>query len=317
MKKPLIICLMLMPIVISACGSGKAMSAPSVNGAAADSSANIGSVLGSTADSGAGGYSYDAFSTGSEAPAPSLVSGAYSGVTPADASQPEKIIKIGAVELSTNNFDSDKTRLEALTKGMGGFIERSSVYGAGNGRRYEAVLRVPGERFDEMKKAVEGTGGLVSSNENEQNVTGQYYDAVGRLGAKRVEETQILEMIDKADKIDTLLTLEDYLERVRSDINVLESQIKDIDSLSSYSTINVNMTEVLNVKLMADTGNFGQKLLLGFRSSVSGTASFFGNILVFLAGAAIPLALIALLAVTGVIAYKKLFALGRKGRVSQ
>jgi len=290
-------------ILLSACGSGSASSAEATSYPAALESQSMKAA-------------YDNAAPQAEAPAPAdagmagggtvLASGRYTGESWNELSQPEKIIKTGNVELSTNHFDNDKIRLETLTKQMGGFIEQSNIYGIGGSRRYEAVLRVPGDRFSDMKKAVEETGKLVSAGESTNNVTGQYYDTVERLSTKKIEEERVLDMIGKADNVDTLLNLEEYLGRIRTDIYQMESQIKDIDNLSSYSTINVTMTEGLNVILMADTGNFGQKLWQNFKSSANATASFFGNILVFLAGAAIPLALIALVAAAGLIAYRKL-----------
>jgi len=308
-----VICLIILFLLMSACSnSRKITSTPMANyynsGAAADQSLKSDHVL--YDDMGAQAQPELALSAPQEAP--QLVSGRSESVL-----QPEKIIKTGSVELSTDHFDSDKQRLEMLTREMGGFIERSNIYNMGNNRRFEVVLRVPGNCFSDMKKAVEETGKLISSSENAENVTGQYYDMESRLATKRVEEERILAMIDKAENVETLLMLEEHLGRIRTDIELFESQMKNIDSLSAYSTLNVYMTEGLNVKLMADTGNFGQRLLQSFQASAGNTAAFFENVLVFLAGALIPLALIAFLAFTVLIVYKKTRRMDRNERIGQ
>ena len=310
MKKFTIICLaVLLPVFIPACSGSSRDSAAAMPQATA------------MADQYMEEAQYEApapmMEAGSSYDAPMLTSGRYEGESWSDPAQPEKIIKTGNVDLSTDHFDNDKIRLETLTQQMGGFIERSNIYGTDGSRRYEAVLRIPGDRFSDMKKAVEDTGSLISTSESTEDVTGRYYDTVERLATKRVEEERVLDMIDKAETVETLLTLEDYLGRIRTDIYLMESQIKDIDSLSSYSTLNVTMTENLNVVLMANTGNYGQKLWQGFKSSAIGTASFFGNILIFLAGAVIPLALIALVAAAGFMAYTKLYLKTRKEGAGQ
>ena len=230
--------------------------------------------------------------------------------------RPEKILKSGTVQLATENFDSDKTRLEALTREMDGFIERANISNRNGSRYYEVTIRVPSERFAEMKKAVEETGRLISSDEYSENVTSQYYDMEGRLNVKRIEEERILEMIEEAENVETLLALEEYLGKVRTDIELLVSRMNDIDSLSAYSTLNVYMTEGVNVKLMADAGNFGQRLWQNLRSSAGGTAAFFGDVLVFLAGAVIPLSLLALLVFTCILAGKKLNIWNRRERTN-
>ena len=318
MKKPRVIILVVLLLFVSACAGGSGSSAKNAypNSAAAGLGAYD---YGAPQAEPEMAYAYDEYYENDvqvEEAKPVLTSG-RSETWNEELSKPEKIIKSGSVDLSTDRFDSDKTRLETLALEMGGFIQQSNIYNRGAGRYYEAVFRVPAERFSDMKKAVEETGKLISSSENAENVTGQYYDMKERLEAKRVEEERILELIEQADSVETLLALEEYLGRVRTDIDLFESRMKDIDSLSSFSTINVTLTEGLNVQLLANTGNFGQKLWSNFRSSASGTASFFGNILVFLAGAAVPLALIALVIAVGITAYKRLFLRIGRERLSQ
>jgi len=230
--------------------------------------------------------------------------------------RPEVIIKSAFVELFTEDFDSDKTRLESLTRQMGGFIESSNIFNEGNSRSFHVVLRVPAEHFSELKAQIEETGRLVSSSESIQNVTGEYHDTQGRLEIKRIEEERILEMIESAESVETILILEEQLGRVRTDIEIMQSWINNIDSLAAFSTITVNMTEGVIVRLFDDTGNFGQRLWYNFVASVGGTAAFFGNILVFLAGAVVPLALIAVLVFTGLYVGKKLNVFRRNDRAN-
>jgi hypothetical protein len=240
------------------------------------------------------------------------LSGDHMSVSAAGEQRPEIIIKSGFVELITENFDSDKTHLETLTRQMGGFIESSDIFNEGSYRRYHVVLRVPKEHFSELKEEVEKTGRLISTSENIQNVTGEYYDTQGRLEIKRIEEERILEMIENAENVETILILEEQLGRVRTDIELMQSWINNIDSLANFSTLTVNMAEVQNIRLFADTGNFGQRLWHNLRSSASNTSAFFGTILVFLAGAVIPLVLIIFLVFTGFLARKKLHVWRKK-----
>jgi len=220
--------------------------------------------------------------------------------------RPEVIIMSASVELYTEDFDNDRTHLENLTRQKGGFVESSNIFNEGNNRRFHVVLRVPAEYFTELKAQIEDTGRLISSSESIQNVTGEYHDTVGRLEVKRIEEERILEMIENAESVETILVLEEQLGRVRTDIEIMQSWITNVDSLAAFSTITVNMTEGVVIVLFENTGNFGQRLWNNFVASVGATAAFFANILVFLAGAVIPLILISVLVFTGLYAGKKL-----------
>jgi len=230
--------------------------------------------------------------------------------------RPEVILKSAFVELSTEDFDDDKIQLENLTREMGGFVESSNIFNEGNNRSFHVVLRVPADYFSELKAQIEETGRLISSSESIQNVTGEYYDTLGRLDVKRIEEERILEMIENAESVETILVLEEQLGRVRTDIEIMQSWINNVDSLAAFSTITVNMTEGVRIPLFEGTGNFGQRLLNTFVASVGATGSFFANILVFLAGAVVPLTLISLLVFTGLYAGKKLNVFGRHDRAN-
>ena len=307
MKKPYIICMVSLLVFMSACAAANMTKSPE-SAPSVQYSYNTGGGAAAARDEAA--YYHDGSPEMELAEAKAMGDAAYyseNQSAPAGGElRPEKIIKSGFIELTSDHFDNDKSRLEVLTLQMGGFIEQASSYSQGDHRRYEAVIRVPGERFSEMKKAVEETGRLISSSENSDNVTGQYYDMESRLAIKRVEEERILAMIEKAENVETILVLEEHLGAVRTDIEMLVSQMNNIDNLSAYSTLNVNLTEGVNVKIIVDTGNFGQKLWQNLKYSASGTAEFFGNVLVFLAGAVIPLALTALLIFTGIYAGRKL-----------
>jgi hypothetical protein len=228
--------------------------------------------------------------------------------------QSDKIIKSAFVSLETNSFDDDKTQMENLVKDNDGFIQSSNLYGYNDNRRYEVTLRVPGENYEAVKKAVEALGRLVSSSESSENVSGEYYDLESRLKTKIIEEERVLAMIEKAYTAENLLALEKFLAEIRTDIEIYKSRMNDIDNLSSYSTITVTLTEQPNVRISTGATPFGLRLSNSFMNSINNTISFFENILVFLAGALIPLVIIGLLIIIGIAAYRR--AVKKRGHSS-
>ena len=238
--------------------------------------------------------------SGGEA-APPEESAAYAG--PEDV-RPDKIIKSGYVSLETNIFDDCKANIENFIKSEGGYTEFSNLYGQTDSRQFEATFRVPAEKFDIVKQSIESMGRLLSSNESQSNLSAEYYDTQARLEAKKLEEDRLLEMISKASDVNTLLALEQYLAQVRTDIEIHQSQIKNIDSRSSYSTLSVSLTEQVNARLTTGAIPFGLRMSNSFVNSVNNTITFFENAMVFLAGAALPLLFAAVLIMAALFAFR-------------
>ncbi|MDR0999297.1 MAG: DUF4349 domain-containing protein [Clostridiales bacterium] len=216
-----------------------------------------------------------------------------------------KIIKTGFVNLETNAFDDSVSRIETLVKEAGGYVENSNLHNANSGSRiFEAVYRVPSESFDQVKRLMEGVGRVVSSSEQQENVSPQYYDTQARLETKNVEEQRLLDMIAQTNDVKTLLALEQYLAEVRTDIEIYASRLKDIDSRSSFSTLTLSLYEQLNVRLTAGETPFGARLTNSFVNSVNNTITFFENVCIFLAGSILPLLFIAIVVTAGLVTYK-------------
>ncbi len=169
----------------------------------------------------------------------------------------------------------------------------------------DIILRVPRDQFDTVLKRVESLAKVVSSSQSAEDVTASYYDIAGRLETRRVEEARVLEMIPRAEKIEDLLALEERLGEIRTDIELYQSQMNNIDRLAAYSTIHVNLEEVPREEMIVVSDDLGGRLQLAFIRSVNNTVIFFQNTLLFLAEIFIPLLFAGLIAVVGIIIYKR------------
>ena len=237
--------------------------------------------------------------TAGDAPVPAPDSGG------GDVLAEPKIIMNGTVNMQSDNFDGVVNTLRSLPAQYGGYIESSGLnsYG-GAARSFSIVMRVPRDSFEVLKATVESLGKVTSSQESSQDATNQYYDLAGRVKTLQIEEARVLEMIGKAASVEDLLNLEQRLGEIRTNIDVYQTQMTSIDRLSDYSTLNVYLVEVTPVEMKPVLDDLGGRIRQNFISSVNATGRFFGNVLVFLAGAAIPLAVAAILAAAGVAGYR-------------
>jgi hypothetical protein len=313
-----IIMLLALVVALGACGSAPERSAASQampeasRGGASDLYGRNDIMYDSEAD-----YQRDEsapMAAAAEAPdeAPSYTQAA-SGIV-GDGMTGEKILKTGNVSLETDDFDSVVDELRFAAVNSGGFVENANIYDvsynyynhtANRSRECSMTLRVPREQFDSVMALVSGIGKLISSDQYSEDVTAQYYDTARRLETKKVEEERVLEMISQATKIDDLLALEERLGQIRTDIELYQTQLLNIDRMAAYSTINVTLTEVLTEEYIIVSDDLGGRLQLAFTRGVNGTVIFLQNALLFIAEIFIPLLFIAFLAIVGLVIFKR------------
>ena len=77
-----------------------------------------------------------------------------------------------------------------------------------------------------------------------ENVTSQYYDTQARLTAYQTQEARLLEMMEKAETVEDIITIEEKLTDLRYRIESLQSTLKNWDRQVSYSTISLDVEEV-------------------------------------------------------------------------
>jgi preprotein translocase subunit YajC len=228
----------------------------------------------------------------------------------------EKILRTGNVELETDTFDTVVDELRFAAVNSGGFVESANItdmnykgymYNRSDSRArvLNMTLRVPREQFDSVFELVTGIGKLITSGQNSEDVTAQYYDTARRLETKKVEEERVLEMSGRAEKIEDLLALEERLGQIRTDIELYQTQMLNIDRLAAYSTINVILAEVLTEEYIISSGDLGGRLQLAFVRGINNTVIFLQNALLFLAEIFIQLIFILLLVVIGFVIYKR------------
>ena len=215
----------------------------------------------------------------------------------------DKIIYSGWASIETLEFDQTLADISRLIDEIGGFIQSSHVsgndYHSSRGfRSAEFVIRIPSDSFGPVMEGLDRFGNVPYSSTNANNITMQYVDTQARLTAREAEEARLLELLSQAANIEDLLTIERHLSNVRYEIESLTGTIRNWDSLISYSTLTLSISEVrlYTDREAADTP-YGQQLVNAFNNSLAGLARFFMGAFRFLVGAFPVLVVLAVLAV--------------------
>ena len=157
-----------------------------------------------------------------------------------------KIIYSSWFDISTKEYDAAIEKLNALCKKYGAYFESAQSYGEKtySNRYANYTVRVPNEHYTEFLESAGTLGTVMGSGENNRDVTEQYFDTQARLDSARLREERLLAILEKADTLDDVLLLERELSDVRYEIESMTGELKKLDSLVSYSTATISITEV-------------------------------------------------------------------------
>lgn len=189
----------------------------------------------------------------------------------------DKIIYSGSANVETIRFDETVDQVYQMIDRYQGFLESSYVTGRDYSSQYydrysyrnaQFVIRVPRENFSSLRSDLDTLGNVTYSSVGAQNITNEYRDTESRMKAYRVEESRLLEMLEKAENVDDMLNIEDRLSNVRYQIESLTTTLNNWDSKINYSTMCLSVQEVKELTIEKPIARtFGEDLRDGIRSS--------------------------------------------------
>ena len=261
-------------------------------------------------------YTEDAFPAEAEEYGGFAVTGGTqleSGSGAAPEGSPEKLIYSASATVETTEFDGTIEKLSALVEQYGGFVESSSVNGSNyytQSRGYSStrcasyVIRVPSEKFSALMGSLSTLGNVPYSHTYTENITAQYYDTDARLTAYQAQEARLLEMMEAAKTVEDLIAIEEKLTELRYQIESLQSTLKNWDRQVAYSTLDLEVQEVVEYTPESRM-SYGQELALALSSGLKRTGEFFKDLLLAIVGALPALVILAVVLAILIPVWKK------------
>ncbi len=218
---------------------------------------------------------------------------------------PEKIIYSADATVETTEFDKSIADLNTMLAECGGFVESSSVNGnnyydssRGNVSRRTAnyTLRIPSAKFSGVMEGLSRLGNVPYTYMYTENVTAQYYDVQARMQALQAQEKRLMEMMEIAETVEDIITIEDKLTDVRYRIDSFQSSLNNWDRRVAYSTLSITVKEVqVYTPATVTKISYGEELWLTFTDALKNAGQFFKDLLVFLVSAIPTLVILAVL----------------------
>lgn len=213
-----------------------------------------------------------------------------------------KLIKTVHMTTETEDYDALVQELYDKVETFGGYVENFSTQGAKNYRYGSITARVPKERLDEFLTIVEDSSNITYREESVEDVTLTYVDLESHKKMLLKEQERLMEFLEEAETIEDIIAIEGRLTEVQYQLESMESQLRTYDNQIDYSTVYLNIEEVVRYTPQEQKGTWAQ-IKTGFAQNLydvgNGIRNFFVGLiislpkLVVLAGVIGILALIA------------------------
>lgn len=161
-----------------------------------------------------------------------------------------KLIKTVDMNVETQKYDELMSTIQSRVKELGGYIEHMNTY---NGSRYydynptrnaDMTLRIPKDKLDDFLNTMSEISNVVRRSDNVEDVTLAYVDLESHKEALRTEQTRLLQLLERAESIEDIITIEQRLSDVRYQLESMESRLRTYDNQVDYSTVYLNVEEV-------------------------------------------------------------------------
>jgi len=186
-----------------------------------------------------------------------------------------KLITTMNIGAETEQFDEALSMVEGKAKELGGYIELSEVYNgsiqnenhSNSNRRASFVIRIPADKLETFVDGLSGACNITNRTTNVEDVTLQYVDLESKKKALLTEEESLLKILESANTVEDIITVQDRLSQVRYELENMESQLRTYDNQVDYSTVNLDVLEVAKYTAVEGKGAF-QRMGEGFVESL-------------------------------------------------
>lgn len=199
-----------------------------------------------------------------------------------------KLIRRANLNIQTTEFDMTVEKLYEMVSLLGGYFQNAAFHGGSYrnvnaNRTGEYMIRIPAEKYDQFMSQAGDLGYVTYRNESTENIGEQYYDTEARLKTQKTKQDRLLVLLEKAETMEDIISLESALSEVEYQIEQLSSTLNRYDSLVGFATIELNLHEVHKVtEETGVTNSLGQRMRQGFSSSVDNLIDGAQNFMVWI-----------------------------------
>lgn len=202
-----------------------------------------------------------------------------------------KLIKSVTMSVETKDFDALVNNLHNSIETLGGYIEYMDTY---NGSAYSSkqrarsasiTARIPADKLSGFVNTVGEEANITNKTESVEDVTLNYVDMESHKNMLIAERDRLTELLESAETIEDMITIEDRLTQIRYEIDSMESQLRTYDNQVDYSTVFIGINEVIEYTPAPDDEyTTWERISIGFSNSLkdvgNGLKNFFVDLII-------------------------------------
>src|SRR5918995_1612554 len=224
--------------------------------------------------------------------------------TPVPGSVPAigpRVIQTASLNVSVprGRFEETVDEARSIAVRLGGFVV-SSTASQGRERRLVSgslVVRLPARSYADAMRSLAGLRRVEARDESGQDVSQEFVDLEARARHLRAVETQLLELLDRANTVAAALAVQSQLNQVQLELEQARGRLQYLEDQVSFATISLAVHERLPVAAKGDNGGWG--IVEAWRTAGHGFVTVIGWMLIAAATAAPALVLLVLALLIG------------------
>jgi hypothetical protein len=148
------------------------------------------------------------------------------------------IVQTASMELQVDTVGDSMARILSFIEKQGGFVDKKTVNGD---REAWLELRLPSESLGPTVEGLAAFGKVKSRKMSATEVTGQAIDLEARYKNAVALRDQLRVLLEKAAKVEDILSIERELARLQGDIDSLEGRLKNLKGRIEYASIDLHL----------------------------------------------------------------------------
>jgi hypothetical protein len=162
------------------------------------------------------------------------------------------------VSVARGRFDATVDEARSIAARFGGFVVSSAASQGSQQRlvRGTLVVRVPARSYADAIRSIAGLGRVEARDESGQDVSQEFVDLESRVRHLRAVETQLLELLERANSVAAALAVQSQLNQVQLELEQARGRLQYLDDQVSYATISLALHERLPV-VAKEKGRWG------------------------------------------------------------
>ncbi|QNE74137.1 DUF4349 domain-containing protein [Streptomyces finlayi] len=154
------------------------------------------------------------------------------------------VIRTATLFVEVKNVPKAVASARATAEGAGGFVSNEATERLDDEHESShLVLRVPEDRYQEVLRSLAGSGKLLSRTSDAKDVTEEVVDVESRIATQKASVTRVRKLMDQAEKISDVVTLEGELSSRQAALESLLARQAKLRDRTSMATITLELVE--------------------------------------------------------------------------